>query len=281
MGWKWSFLTCRTADPETIVNEHDQLVTSPARIGSGLSMVVGANRGIGLALVESLLNTDSDSNVIAVHRPSANLNDLHSLGSQYGNRLQLTALDFTDDASQTRFQAFLKEQKDGIDLTLHAAGILHTDEIQPEKTFKHCRADHLQQMFQINSIFPLMVAQALLSSQSRKRRFTFAALSAMVGSIGDNRLGGWYGYRASKSALNQFIKTLSIECRTRFPHAAIVAIHPGTTDTGLSRPFQRNVAPEKLYTPQQTASRILGVVRGLDAQQSGQFLNWDGGQIPW
>jgi NAD(P)-dependent dehydrogenase (short-subunit alcohol dehydrogenase family) len=103
----------------------------------------------------------------------------------------------------------------------------------------------------------------------------------MVGSIGDNHLGGWYGYRASKSALNQFIRTLSIECRSRFPHAAIVAIHPGTTDTDLSRPFQRNVQPEKLYTPGQTASRILDVLGQLDENQSGQFLNWDGRQIPW
>jgi NAD(P)-dependent dehydrogenase (short-subunit alcohol dehydrogenase family) len=103
----------------------------------------------------------------------------------------------------------------------------------------------------------------------------------MVGSIGDNRLGGWYGYRASKTALNQFIKTLANECRIKYPNASIVAIHPGTTDTGLSRPFQRSVKPGKLYTPEQTASRIMRVVEETGPEQSGQFVNWDGSSIPW
>ncbi len=126
-----------------------------------------------------------------------------------------------------------------------------------------------------------MVAGALISAQSRQRHFKFAALSAMVGSIGDNRLGGWYGYRASKAALNQFIKTLANECRIKYPNAAIVAIHPGTTDTDLSRPFQRSVKPGKLYTPEQTASRILTVIEAIRPEQSGQFFNWDGSPIPW
>jgi NAD(P)-dependent dehydrogenase (short-subunit alcohol dehydrogenase family) len=245
------------------------------------SMVIGANRGIGLALIEALLGADNDSKVIAVHRPSAELGSLQLLVGNYGDRLQLRSLDFTHDESLQAFGEYLREQKGGIGLTIHAAGMLHAGDIQPEKTIKQCRASHLQRLFEVNSIFPLLVAQALLSAQSPKHPFTFAALSAMVGSIGDNRLGGWYGYRASKSALNQFIKTLSIECRSKFPHASIVAIHPGTTDTGLSNPFQRNVPPGKLYTTQQTASRILAVVRALDEKQTGQFLNWDGNQIPW
>jgi len=247
----------------------------------GCGMVVGANRGIGLALVEGLLAAGDDSNVIAVHRPSAGLDQLYALADRFGERLRLRSLDFTSEESLKDFVRYLQEQEGGIDLTIHAAGMLHQNDVQPEKTFKQCRASHLLRLFEVNSIYPLMVAQALLSAQPRKQAFTFAALSAMVGSIGDNRLGGWYGYRASKSALNQFIKTLSIECNSKFPRAAIVAIHPGTTDTDLSRPFQRNVRPGKLYTPQQTASRILDVVRQMDENQSGQFLNWNGRQIPW
>ncbi|HET6566245.1 MAG TPA: SDR family NAD(P)-dependent oxidoreductase, partial [Xanthomonadales bacterium] len=115
----------------------------------------------------------------------------------------------------------------------------------------------------------------------RSQPFIFAALSAMVGSISDNRLGGWYGYRASKAALNQFIKTLANECRLRHPKAAIVAIHPGTTDTELSRPFQANVKPEKLYSADQTAQRILALVHSLDAGKAGRFYHWDGSEIPW
>ena len=103
----------------------------------------------------------------------------------------------------------------------------------------------------------------------------------MVGSIGDNRLGGWYGYRASKAALNQFLKTLSIEARRRLPRLCVAAIHAGTTDTDLSRPFQGNVKPGKLYTPEQSASRILSVIDGLGPADTGGFFNWDGSRIAW
>ena len=103
----------------------------------------------------------------------------------------------------------------------------------------------------------------------------------MVGSIGDNRLGGWYGYRASKAALNQFVRTLAIECRHRHPRSAILAVHPGTTDTALSRPFQRRVDPEKLYNPERTAERILRLAAGFSPADSGRFFNWDGTEIPW
>jgi NAD(P)-dependent dehydrogenase (short-subunit alcohol dehydrogenase family) len=136
-------------------------------------------------------------------------------------------------------------------------------------------------LFEVNSVGPLMSARALLPGQKRKKRFVFAALSAMVGSIGDNRLGGWYGYRASKAALNQFMKTLSNECRVSHPGATIVTLHPGTTDTGLSQPFQRNVSPDRLYTAEQTAARLLGVIARLDSTDSGRFFNWNGAEIPW
>ena len=159
--------------------------------------------------------------------------------------------------------------------------MLHDDSIQPEKSLTQCDASSLKRLFEVNSIGPLMVAGALLPLHKRNRRFTFAALSAMVGSIEDNRLGGWYGYRASKAALNSFVKTLSNECRIKHPRASVVAIHPGTTDTELSRPFQRNVKPGKLYSADQTAERILNVLESLDTGQTGQFLNWDGTTIPW
>jgi NAD(P)-dependent dehydrogenase (short-subunit alcohol dehydrogenase family) len=103
----------------------------------------------------------------------------------------------------------------------------------------------------------------------------------MVGSIGDNRLGGWYGYRASKAALNQFMRTLANECRHSHPRATVVVMHPGTTDTNLSSPFQRNIEPGKLYNTQQTATRILSVLQQLKPQDSGRFYHWDGSQIPW
>lgn len=244
-------------------------------------LVIGGNRGIGLALVGAQLAKPDISQVIATHRPSADLAKLKQLKAHHGEKLMLQELDVTSESSLQSFSRFLELQPAGIDLAIHAAGILHDGDITPEKSLAECKSTHLMRLFEVNSIGPLMVAGALLPTQTRNHRFTFAALSAMVGSIGDNRLGGWYGYRASKTALNQFIRTIANECRLKHPRAAIVAIHPGTTDTDLSRPFQKNVDPEKLYSPRTTADRLLKVLEGVDESHSGQFLNWNGSTIPW
>jgi len=244
-------------------------------------LVIGGNRGIGLALVQAQLGRPDISRVIATHRPTADLARLVQLKSQHGEKLILQELDVTSESSLRSFSHFLSMKPRGIDLAIHVAGILHDGDISPEKSLAQCNSAHLMRLFEVNSIGPLMVAGTLLPAQNRNQRFTFAALSAMVGSIGDNRLGGWYGYRASKAALNQFIRTMANECRVKHPRAAIVAIHPGTTDTDLSRPFQKNVDPEKLYSPQMTAKRLLQVLEGLDESHSGQFLNWNGSTIPW
>jgi NAD(P)-dependent dehydrogenase (short-subunit alcohol dehydrogenase family) len=248
---------------------------------NGVRLVVGANRGIGLALVRKQLDNPSVTRVIATHRQRSSTNELRRLQREQGDRLCLYPLDVTDSHSLEEFSDFLAQQAGGVDLAIHAAGLLHDENLAPEKSISQCNAHQLLKLFEVNSVGPLMVAEALLRVQRRNRVFTFAALSAMVGSIADNRLGGWYGYRASKTALNQFIKTLANECRIAHPRAAIVAIHPGTTDTRLSRPFQSNVRPEKLYSPEQTALRILDVLGGISHNQSGRFLNWDGSTIPW
>jgi NAD(P)-dependent dehydrogenase (short-subunit alcohol dehydrogenase family) len=248
---------------------------------SGVRLVVGASRGIGLALAEAQLADPAVSRVIATYRPSSDRRGLDRLTSLHGERLERVVLDVTSDAGFDSFSRMLKHVEGGIDVAIHVAGILHENALQPEKSLADCSMPNLLRTFAVNSVGPLLVARALLETVGRQRRFTFAALSAMVGSIGDNRLGGWYGYRASKAALNQLIKTLSIECRIKYPHACILAIHPGTTDTGLSRPFQRHVEPGRLYSPRQTADRILGVIQSTGPGDSGRFLNWDGSEIPW
>jgi NAD(P)-dependent dehydrogenase (short-subunit alcohol dehydrogenase family) len=254
----------------------------PANEGrNGVRLVVGGNRGIGLALVRAQLKNRAVKQVVATCRDPSAAGGLNDLRDQHGDRLALLQLDVTDSASLAGLSDSLARLDGGLDLAIHAAGMLHDEALQPEKSVSQCSAANLLRLFEVNSIGPLMVAEAVLRVQPRKRVFTFAALSAMVGSIADNRLGGWYGYRASKTALNQFIKTLANECRVSHPRGAVVAIHPGTTDTDLSRPFQGNVPADKLYSPDQTALRILDVLGGIDQNQSGRFLNWDGRTIPW
>jgi NAD(P)-dependent dehydrogenase (short-subunit alcohol dehydrogenase family) len=248
---------------------------------SGVRLVVGASRGIGLALVEAQLEDVSVRRTIATCRPGSDRAGLAQLAERYGERLECVELDVTDEASLAAFGTMLRGVDGGIDLAIHAAGLLHEGLLRPEKALDECKPGNLRSLFEVNSIGPLMVASALLQTQGRQRRFTYAALSAMVGSIGDNRLGGWYGYRASKAALNQFIRTLAIECRVKYPQATILAIHPGTTDTDLSRPFQRNVRPGHLYSPATTAARILQGIGSAEGTRSGCFLNWDGSELPW
>lgn len=248
---------------------------------NGSHLVVGASRGIGLALVQARLADPTVRRVIATLRPASDRQALDELARLHGERLQTVELDVTDDSSLASFGQFLGRLEGGVDTAIHAAGILHESTLQPEKSLTECSARNLLRQFEVNSIGPLMVARALLPVQGRQRHFAFAVLSAMVGSIADNRLGGWYSYRASKAALNQLVRTLAIECRIRYPGARILSIHPGTTDTGLSRPFQRNVKPGKLYAPATTAERILRVINHARPAQSGSFLNWDGAEIPW
>jgi NAD(P)-dependent dehydrogenase (short-subunit alcohol dehydrogenase family) len=114
-----------------------------------------------------------------------------------------------------------------------------------------------------------------------KERSIFATISAKVGSIGDNRLGGWYGYRASKTALNMFMRTVAIEYSRRCPKNIVVTLHPGTTDTRLSKPFQKNVPPEKLFSVDRTVTQLLTVMENLEEGDSGQFFSWDGSRLPW
>ena len=249
--------------------------------GNGVRLVIGASRGIGLALTAAQLADTAVARVIATHRADSDRSGLDRLREQYGDRLALEEIDVTRDDDRERLTAALQAQDGGPDLAIHAAGLLHDGALQPEKSVTQCDPAALQRLFAVNAIAPLLTARAVLQAQARARPFTFAAISAMVGSIGDNRLGGWYGYRASKAALNQFMRTLANECRVRHPRAAIVAIHPGTTDTALSRPFQRNIEQGKLYSPEQTAQRILAVLEPLGPADSGRFFHWDGSEIPW
>lgn len=228
--------------------------------------VFGASGGIGGAFVDLLAQ---DPRCAIVHagsrRPAGSTNA----------KVTPFAFDLTDPDSI----ADAAEQIGDVDMVIVATGILHGDGLLPEKTVRSLDPAAMAQVFAINAIGPALIARHLLPCLPRERRTLFAALSAKVGSISDNQLGGWYSYRASKAALNQLVRTLAVELSRTHPRCACVALHPGTVDTPLSRPFQTGVAADKLFSPLLAAQQLLSVLDGLSPDSSGGLIGWDGREI--
>ena len=219
--------------------------------------IVGASGGIGAALANAL--EERGSEVIRFSRSGEN------------------RIDLEDEASIAAAANGLRG--DPPDLVIVASGILHVDGAGPEKSLRDLSANQLARYFAVNASGPALVAKHFLPLFPREGRAAFAVVGARVGSIGDNRLGGWYGYRASKAALAMLVKTLSIELARTHKHALCVALHPGTVDTKLSEPFQGNVPDGKLFSPELSANAMLDVLYGLTAQDSGGHFAWDGERI--
>jgi len=224
------------------------------------AIVIGASGGIGGALADAL-----EEEGIAVARFARSMTgDAH--------------IDLEDEASIAAAAARIASGP-APDLVIVATGLLHDGEQGPEKAIDQLSPAWLARNFAINAIGPALVAKHLLPLMPRTGKTIFAALSARVGSISDNRMGGWYGYRASKAALNQFIRTLAIEHKRRNDRSIVVALHPGTVDTALSRPFQGNVRPGGLFAADRAAVQLLDVLDGLRAPDSGKLFDWEGKEV--
>ncbi len=245
---------------------------------AGNAFVVGASRGIGLAFVQQLLAIPTIEHVYAACRHPEQSIELQALAT---NRLTILPIDTTDETQVAAAIAAIKTQTDRLHFVINCVGVLHDGDFQPEKGLRQIDADRLLKYFQINSISAILLAKHLQPLFKHSELSLFATISAKVGSIGDNAIGGWYGYRASKAALNMLMKTTAIEYKRGCPNNIIALFHPGTTDTGLSKPFQRNVPPEKLFTPAQTVNYLLTVIDGLTPQDSGEFFSWNGDRLPW
>jgi NAD(P)-dependent dehydrogenase (short-subunit alcohol dehydrogenase family) len=193
-------------------------------------------------------------------------------------RLSRPEIDLTSEASIMAAAAALKTQG-YFDLIFVASGILQTPILQPEKTIKQIDPEHLHTLYQINAIGPILVLKHFASLFDPEKSSIFAALSARVGSISDNHLGGWYGYRASKAALNMLLKTASIEYHRTHKSLIIAGLHPGTVDSKLSKPFQANVPKEQLFTPEFAAQQLLQVLGNLTPEDSGNCFDWSGEKI--
>lgn len=215
------------------------------------SLVVGASGGIGSALMTRLA----------------------AEGETIGLSRSADGLDVTEEASVAAALSCLEPPFDRV---IVATGALHGGS-GPEKTLRAVEAVPLAEQFALNAVGPVLVLKHALRLLPRGRTTRFAALSARVGSIGDNALGGWYGYRAAKAGLNQLIHTAAIEIARTHPQAVVVCLHPGTVETSFSADYPgRN----KL-TPDAAAAHLVGVLDRLTPAQTGGFFDWAGKPVPW
>jgi len=245
------------------------------------ALIVGANGGIGLGFVQQLLQDDRVAKIYATYRQPNSASELSALEREHPAQLVCLSLDITEEAQIAECSDRIRSQVDRLHLVINCVGILHEGDLQPEKSLRQINPDHLMRYFQINSIGAVLLAKHLSPLFCHSDRNIFATISAKIGSIGDNQLGGWYGYRASKAALNMLMRTVAIEYKRKSPHTIVVTLHPGTTDTRLSKPFQRNVPPEKLFPVERTVAQLLAVIDKLEPQDSGEFFSWDGSRLPW
>ena len=240
--------------------------------------VVGASGGIGAALVAAVAARDDVAAIHATHHRSPAAGSRASV-SAYGGRIELVhhALDATDADAVAAFMDEVGE----LDWLINCVGMLHDGERGPEKAIAQLEPEHFLRSMEINCLPTLLLGKHAGAALKGSERGVFATVSARVGSIADNGLGGWYSYRTSKAALNMALKCLAIEWSRTRKRIRVAALHPGTTDTRLSAPFQSNVPDGKLFSPEKTAGYLLARIDELHDGPSGRFLAWDGEEIPW
>lgn len=245
-----------------------------------VALVQGASRGLGLALVAQLLERDG-VRVVATARDPAASAGLARLRERHGGRLSWERIDVRQEATIASAAARLAAATPRLHLLINCAGLLHEGELRPEKRLEDADPERLRRAFEVNAFGPLLVAKHFLSLLRHEERAVLANVSARVGSIEDNRLGGWYGYRAAKAAQNMFTRTLAIELRRRAPRVVCVALHPGTVETGLSAPYRRSLGQAPPFEPARAAELLLRVIDSLGPDDSGSFLDWARKPIPW
>lgn len=234
------------------------------------AVIVGASGAIGRALVARIVATGCHRPVYALSRS----------GLAFDEAATALRVDVTEEGS-VQAAAGLVGLAGPVGLVIVASGILHGPGLMPEKSIAALDAAALGAVMAVNAIGPALIAKHFVPLMPRAGRSVFAALSARVGSIEDNRLGGWYAYRASKAALNQILRTLAIEVGRTRPEAVVVGLHPGTVASDLSRPFRSSASKPAPFTPDESATHLLRVLDGLSPRDTGRLFAWDGRQIPF
>lgn len=230
--------------------------------------IIGASGAIGSAFLKHLETRDDVVNIYAFSRTKI---------TPISEKISYGFIDVTDE--ETIKRATEKVSTGPLDLIIFAVGILHEGSLMPEKSLRDITIQKFNRVLAVNTVGPALVMKYFLPLLNHDKKSIFAALSARVGSISDNHLGGWYAYRASKAALNMLIKTASLEMKRTHKHAIIVGLHPGTVDSSLSKPFQGNVAPDYLFTPDYSVCRLIKVLEELKPENSGRCFSYDGQEV--
>ena len=236
------------------------------RSWEGTALIVGAG-DIGKCISDYLKKVSPKLDVIICGRNITSPNDIY--------------LDLENDDSYTSFENNISLLNKPLRLVMNTSGFLHSSFVKPEKRLSQINRTNINTNFSINAIAPILIAKSIEKFIRPELPFSYASLSARVGSIGDNRLGGWYSYRASKAAQNQFLRTLSIEWHRKFPLSIVSILHPGTCNTKLSKPFQSSVPKNKLFTPSQSSEYLINIISEQKPSDTGRFLAWDKTIIPW
>lgn len=233
--------------------------------------IIGSNGAIGQAIADQFILDQSVEHIYAFSRQGRTFRSEKVISST----IHLEDEDSIQDAAK----AVTKDKP--LDALIITTGFLHDEDTSPEKSIRDLSHQNFTKNFMINTIGPALIAKHFLPLMSKEHSNVFSCISARVGSISDNRLGGWYAYRASKAALNMTLKNLSIEASRRFKQTIIVGLHPGTVDSSLSKPFQASVSGEKLFTPEYSAQCLINIINNLKQEDSGKIIAWDGSTIDY
>jgi len=247
-------------------------ITCLGSFGENITVAVfGASGGIGASFVKLFSEIEAVSNIIALSKRKPPI---------LPKKTSWLHIDFDKEETIINAANSFKDSYNHLNIVIVATGTLHDgDNYQPEKTWRSLDSEVLSRIYKINTIGPAILAKYFLPLLEKKRKTVFAFLSARVGSIKDNQTGGWHAYRSSKAALNMLIKNFSIELALKNPKTLCVGLHPGTVNTALSKPFQKNVKPKNLFTADFSATSLLSVINTLGSKNSGDVFAWNGEKI--
>ncbi|XP_050370529.1 uncharacterized protein LOC126788571 [Argentina anserina] len=283
-----SFMAVRHLGRNRVMTRRATFSSSTVKWEGGVSMVQGASRGIGLEFVKQLLEKEKGHVIATCRNPNGATGLLH-LQSKFNERLTVLQLDVTNESTIQESAKSIREKYGSLNLLINASGILSIPNVlQPETTLSKVEKSSLLLAYEVNAVGPVLVIKHMWpllkvggGLGTERDVAVVANVSARVGSIGDNRLGGWHSYRASKTALNQLTKNISVELARRKDPIVCILLHPGTVDTDLSKPFQKNVPEGKLFTTEFSVQKLLSIIHNTKGNDNGRFFAWDGQEIPW